>query len=99
MKTNFILLLILLLTVSIGNAQSIDTENVVVKSSEIVSVEKVEKQDTLKTVEVKNELIDTAEFEAILARTTSDIRSYLNRERNISNIGLLFPSIEKRVKA
>ena len=99
MKTNFIILLILLLTVSVGNAQSGDIENVVVKTSEIVSVEDNAKQVTVDTVEEDNTLIDTVEFEAILARTTSDIRSYLNRERNISNIGLLFPTIEKRVKA
>jgi hypothetical protein len=99
MKTNFIILLILLLTVSVGNAQSVDSENVVVKTSEIVSVEDNAKQVTVDTVEEDNTLIDTVEFEAILARTTSDIRSYLNRERNISNIGLLFPTIEKRVKA
>ncbi|GAL77975.1 hypothetical protein JCM19274_4474 [Algibacter lectus] len=99
MKTNFIILLILLLTVSVGNAQSVDSENVAVKTSEIVSVEDNAKQDAVNTVEEDNTLIDTVEFEAILARTTSDIRSYLNRERNISNIGLLFPTIEKRVKA
>ncbi|MDO7138704.1 hypothetical protein [Algibacter lectus] len=99
MKTNFIILLILLLTVSVGNAQSVDSENVAVKTSEIVSVEDTEKRVTVDTVDEDNTLIDTVEFEAILARTTSDIRSYLNRERNISNIGLLFPTIEKRVKA
>ncbi|WP_405296280.1 hypothetical protein [Algibacter sp. Ld11] len=99
MKTNFIILLILLLTVSVGNAQSTNNENVIVKTNEIVSVEEDSKLDTVKTVEQESKLIDAVEFQAILARTTSDIRSYLNRERNISNIGLLFPTIEKRVKA
>ena len=99
MKTNFIILLILLLTVAVGNAQSGDSDNVVVKTSKIVSVEDDKKLDTVNTVDDNNTLIDTVEFEAILARTTSDIRSYLNRERNISNISLLFPTIEKRVKA
>ena len=99
MKTNIIILLILLLTVSVGNAQSGDNENAVVKTSKIVSVDDDTKLDTVNTVDEDNTLIDTVEFESILARTTSDIRSYLNRERKISNIGLLFPTIEKRVKA
>ncbi|MCL5129759.1 hypothetical protein [Algibacter sp. L4_22] len=99
MKTNFIILLILLLTVSLGNAQSEKNEKLVIETSEISSVENNTKQDIVETVEEDNLLIDNEEFQAIMARTTSDIRSYLNRERNISNIGLMFPSMEKRVKA
>jgi len=99
MKTNIIILLILLLTVSIGNAQSTDKENNVVEATEVVTTESNENGVSNEVIEEKSDLIDNVEFEAILARSTSDIRSYLNRERNISNIGLLFPSIEKRVKA
>ncbi|MDN3665382.1 hypothetical protein ACFFU1_15520 [Algibacter miyuki] len=99
MKTTFITLLILLLTVSVGHAQSNKTEDVVVEVSKTISVENNKKQAATTTVETKTIIKDSAEVEAILAKSTSDIRSYLNRERQVSNIGLLFPSLAKRVKA
>ena len=97
MKTNFILLIILLLTVSFGNAQSIEKEGL--KTNKVIAAELINNNDTEEKITEDSKLIDNVEFEAILARSTSDIRSYLNRERNISNIGLLFPNIEERVKA
>jgi hypothetical protein len=101
MKANIIILFILLLTVSLGNAQSVKEENKVVEATEIIVVESNDdtKSEEIIIIEEESDLIDNVEFEAILARSTSDIRIYLNRERNISNIGLLFPTIEKRVKA
>ena len=97
MKTNFILLIILLLTVSFGNAQSIEKEGL--KTNKVIAAELINNNDTEEKITEDSKLIDNVEFEAILARSTSDIRSYLNRERNISNIGLLFPNIEERVKS
>lgn len=100
MKTNFYIL-ILLLSFSYGDAQSktevIENEvnKVVVASVDVDvtidnSVETVKENDTL--------LIDANELKESVART-SDIRHYLNHVRNVENIKLLFPKINKAVKA
>lgn len=104
MKTNFYILLILLLTFSFGNAQS---ENVSIENN-VISVSETNEDvsiaiDTLSlSVENKKEevlLIDATELKENIARTNSDIRIYLNRKRKVNNIKLLFPKINKVTKA
>ncbi len=91
MKTNLYILIVFLLTVALGNAQD---------------AEKVATVETAKTVTVENNetvnndlLIDAAELKETVARSSSDIRIYLNKERKVSNITLVFPKINKAVKA
>lgn len=104
MKINFYILLILLLTFSLGNAQS---ENSSTETSNMVSVS--EMNDEVLTIVDKisvenkkeNLLIDAADLKEAIARTNSDIRIYLNRvkEKKVDNIKLLFPQINKVSKA
>ncbi|MDO5969976.1 hypothetical protein Q4Q35_09150 [Flavivirga aquimarina] len=103
MKTNFYILLILLLSFSYGDAQS-KTEVIENEANKVVLnsvnddvtvatdnlVETVKESDTL--------LIGADELRASIART-SDIRNYLNHVRNVENIKLLFPKINKRIKS
>ncbi|MFG6687185.1 hypothetical protein ACGK9U_11410 [Mariniflexile sp. HNIBRBA6329] len=95
MKTNFYILIIFLLTFSFGNAQS-STETVKVEINNTVSVT----EDT-KEVSVENEaiLIEASEVKESIARSNSDIKLYFNRLRNVDNLNLLFPKINKAVKA
>lgn len=102
MKTNFYILLILLLTFSFGNAQS---ENVSIENN-VISVSETNEDvsiaiDTLSVENKKEEvlLIDATELKENIARTNSDIRIYLNRKRKVNNIKLLFPKINKVTKA
>lgn len=104
MKTNFYILLILLLSFSIGNAQS-TSETVKVENDNIISVSQndditVTVQTTTNTV-IENEilLIDASELKESIARSNSDIKIYFNRLRNVDNLNLLFPKINKAVKA
>ena len=103
MKTNFYILLILLLTVSFGNAQSapvvveveinktistsIDDEMATV----IAEVNSIKENDSL--------LIDAVTVKETIARSSSDIRVYLNRKRKVSNINLVFQGINKATRA
>ncbi len=87
MKTNFYILIVFLLTVTLGNAQ--DAEKVVT----------VETEKTISVENNENLLIDAAELKETVARSSSDIRIYLNRQRKVSNITLVFPKINKAVKA
>lgn len=105
MKTNFYILLILLLSFSFAEAQS-TSEVVKVETNDIVSVSNNDNQVLLNveklTVEVnENEvlLIDASEFKKSIARSSSDIRIFLNRERKVDNIKLVFPKINKAIKA
>lgn len=103
MKTNFYILLILLLTFSFGNAQStsqvveIETNKTISLSIEdemasvIAEINSIEKNDSL--------LIDAAEVKETIARSSSDIRIYLNRKRKVSNINLVFRGINKAARA
>ncbi|XCF07377.1 hypothetical protein ABI125_05840 [Tamlana crocina] len=92
MKTNLYILIVFLLTVTLGNAQ--DTEKVAtVETAKAVTVEANE------TVNNDTLLIDAAELKETVARSSSDIRIYLNRKRKVSNIALVFPKINKAVKA
>ncbi|MDO7171515.1 hypothetical protein [Mariniflexile sp. AS56] len=101
MKTNFYILLIFLLAFSFGNAQS-TTEVVTVEISNTVSVSEDDKQVTVETVtNIENEavLIDASQVKESVARTNSDIKLYLNHVRNVDNLDLLFPKMNKAVKA
>ena len=103
MKANIYILLIFLLAFSFGNAQSI-TEVVKVETNSIISVSENDKQVIVEnTVNTVNEndviLIDASEIKESIARSSSDIKLYFNRLRNIDNLNLLFPKINKEVKA
>jgi len=92
MKTVYSLL-ILLLAFSFGNAQSNSYVEIETNKTISVSIEddSVKENDTL--------LIDTTELKKSVARSSSDIRIYLNRKRNVGNISFVFPKINKAVKA
>lgn len=103
MKANIYILLIFLLAFSFGNAQS-TTEVVKVETNNTVSVSENDKQVTVEnTVNTVNEneviLIEASEVKESIARSSSDIKLYFNRLRNIDNLNLLFPKINKEVKA
>jgi len=99
MKSNFYILLTLLLTFSIGNAQStsavveIETNKTISVSIEdeiatiIAEVNTIKENDSL--------LIDTDKLNETIARSSSDIRIYLNHKRKVSNINLVFKGINK----
>ena len=93
MKTNFYILIVFLLTVSLGNAQSTDK----VENIEVVKTVTVENNDNI-TNEKDILLIDATELKESIARSSSDIRIYLNRKRKVGNISLVFPKINKAVK-
>ncbi|WP_152593080.1 hypothetical protein [Jejuia pallidilutea] len=84
MKTNFYILFILLLSFSaIGAQNEVKTNNV----------------ETNVTVSEANEatvIIDTVKIKEVIAKSSSDIRIFLNRERKVDNIKLVFPKINKR---
>lgn len=93
MKTNFLLLIVVMLTFSIGNAQSTELHKAS-ESSKTISV--VDEDDN----QVKESLlIDASKLKTTISRSSSDIRIYLNRKRNVGNISLVFPTINKAVKA
>ncbi len=103
MKKNIYILLILLLSFSFGVAQS-NTEKNTIEANKVISVsvndedEKVAINNTIEIIKENDTLlIDPAELKESIART-SDIRLYLNRVRNVENITVLFPKINKPVK-
>ncbi|WP_345277665.1 hypothetical protein [Litoribaculum gwangyangense] len=88
-----------------GNAQS-NSKTVEVEVADTISVSKYDLNSTdasnvkVNTVkENENLLIDTIQLRASIARSSSDIRIYLIRKRNEGNISLVFPKINKAVKA
>ncbi|TXG39209.1 hypothetical protein [Seonamhaeicola maritimus] len=102
MKTRFYILFILLLSFSIGNAQ--DTSKAIeIETNETISVSEdnnmVVVNDTLNIAKDEVLLISEEDLRATIARTASDIRTFFNRERNVDNIKLLFPKINKAKKA
>lgn len=88
MKTRFYILIVLLLSFTLANAQS---ETPIVKE---------EVKTIVSQAETNNEtvIIDSLDLKEVIART-SDIRSFLNRERKVENIKLVFPKINKARKA
>jgi DMSO reductase anchor subunit len=103
MKTIYTLL-ILLLTVTFANAQS-NEASVEALTNNTVTVSEVN-DDITTNVNTTNEvnenevlLIDAKQVKESVARSASNIRIYLNRERNLDNISLLFPNINKAKSA
>ncbi|NMH86458.1 hypothetical protein [Flavivirga algicola] len=103
MKKNIYILLILLLSFSLGVAQNTSKKNKIESNKVIlvsVNTEDV-KTETAPAVETVKEnealLIDPTELKESISRT-SDIRLYLNRVRNVENIKVIFPKINKPVK-
>ena len=103
MKTNFYLSLILLLSFTFGNAQS-TTE---VLKAETNATFSVSNEDDIanvitevNTIKVNDSLlIDASEVKATIARSSSDIRIYLNRKRKVSNFNLVFQEKYKAIRA
>ncbi|MEP3836357.1 MAG: hypothetical protein ABJM36_01860 [Algibacter sp.] len=95
MKTNFYILLITILSFSLGNAQS-TTEAVNNEANKIVSVSNETEATTVKNDSL---LIDASQVNETIARSSSDIRVYLNRKRKVSNINLVFTEINKATRA
>jgi hypothetical protein len=93
MKTNFFLLIVVMLTFSIGNAQSAEL-NRALESSKTISVTDEDNNQVKESL-----LIDASKLKTTISRSSSDIRIYLNRKRNVGNISLVFPAINKAVKA
>lgn len=105
MKINYFILLTLLLSFSFGNAQS-ETTSIEVENNSVISVSKMNNEvattfnSILNIVNEKEDvLIDANSLKETVARTNSDIRTYLNRERKVDNIKMLFPEINKVIKA
>jgi hypothetical protein len=103
MKSNFYILLILLLSFSFANAQ--ETTSTVVE--ELTNIENnVENSDS----EFSNEILNSENTETtvnkneeesnntndVIVKSSSDIRIYLNKERNVENIDLIFPKVYKK---
>ncbi|WP_339917563.1 hypothetical protein [Yeosuana marina] len=103
MKTNIYILLILLLSFSVANAQEnttavkavtvneLNVNTFVLKTAPIVST-----IQNSASVDVNENTKSTTQ---VIARSASDIRIFLNRERNLENIDLLFPKIYKEEMA
>lgn len=103
MKTNFYILLILLLSFSFANAQ--ETTITVVEELTIIETN-VENSDSEISSEISNsEKTETTvnknkdesnETNEVIVKSSSDIRIYLNKVRNVQNINLLFPKVYKK---
>ena len=101
MKTNFYIFLILILSFSFANAQE-STLNVVeelsiiennVENSDLeLSKEVSNSQNTETTVNNKKE----ESTNEVIVKSSSDIRIYFNKVRNVENINLLFPKVYKK---
>ena len=96
MKTRFYILLILLLSFSVANAQKNSTEVKAVTVNEL-HVNPVSNLSV--SNDINTELITVKESNEVIARSSSDIRIYLNKVRNVQNIKLLFPKIYKEIVA
>ncbi len=84
------------------NAQS--TAEVKNEDDKVVTISQekdttVNTNESLTTNEDKVLLISEEELRASIAGTASDIRTYFNKERNVDNIKLLFPKMNKATKA
>ncbi|TBN06416.1 hypothetical protein EYD45_00590 [Hyunsoonleella flava] len=84
MKTNFYILFILLVSFSALSAQN------------DVKTDKVDTEITVSEANEATVIIDTVKIKETIAKSSSDIRIFLNRERKVDNIKLVFPKINKR---
>ena len=101
---NYYILLIVLLSFSFANAQStemVNNEETITNVSVSDNNDNVVVLDSISnTVIEKNELIlDATKIKENIARSRSDIRIYLNRLRNVDNIKLVFPKMNKDKRA
>lgn len=97
MKTNYFILLILLFSFSLANAQStvVTLEEDATELNSITDNNETVNKST--TTEIENEVIlENAEtvIETIV-RSRSDIKIYFNQLNNVDNLNLLFPKINK----
>ncbi|GAA3574572.1 hypothetical protein [Snuella lapsa] len=104
MRTNYFILTVLLFSFSFVNAQTntvvdADSDKLVVVSKEVK--EKVQVSDSSDVSEKIEDslIIDINAAKEEIAKSTSDIRTYFNRLRNVDNIKLIFPKINKARKA
>ncbi len=61
-----------------------------------IKTNNVENQVTVSETAEAAVIIDTVKIKEAIAKSSSDIRIYLNRERKVDNIKLVFPKINKR---
>ena len=100
MKTIYTLL-ILLLSFTVANAQEQTNEVKVVTVNELnvntisseITIEFSNNIQEAQTTVIENKESNTTN--EVIARSSSDIKLYLNRVRNVQNINLLFPKIYK----
>jgi hypothetical protein len=102
MKTNFYILLVLLFSFSLGNAQS-TSEVVENETMNVISISDIDVTltTTIENTVIENDslLINVNDLKETIARSSSDIRIYLNRQRKVGTIGLVFQNINKAVRA
>ena len=93
MKTNFYIILFFLLSFSYANAQekAATIKVVTVNELHVNNTVSLTTQDSIALVAIKN----TGANGKTIARSFSDFRILLNRDRNLENINLLFPKIYK----
>lgn len=84
MKTNFYILFFFLISFSALSAQ-----NKVKNDKETIKV-------TVSEAKEATVIIDTVKIKEAIAKSSSDIRIFLNRERKVENIKLVFPKINRR---
>tara|TARA_R110000868_G_scaffold1389_5_gene10694 strand:- start:928 stop:1218 length:291 start_codon:yes stop_codon:yes gene_type:complete len=96
MKTTIYIFLVFLLSFSVANAKDKSTTIKVVSVNEL----NVNKTPTVMTQDfVVPAVKNNSDSNECIAKGASDIRIFLNRERNSDNINLLFPSIYKQKMA
>ena len=97
MKTNYFILLILLFSFSLANAQStvVTLEEDATELNSITDNNETVNKST--TTETENEVIleDAETVIETIARSRSDIKIYFNQLNNVDNLNLLFPKINK----
>lgn len=102
MKTNIYILIVFLLSVSFAGAQNTnETTNVKLSVTSVVSQDDTSVEKTSVTNANENEVlfIEASEVKESIAKSTSDIRKYFNKTRNVDNLSLLFPKMNKAEKA
>ena len=105
MKTNYYILFILLLSFSFANAHSTepvvkeDSTTSVSVSEDNIKVVVLDTVSTDKVIENNDLILDADKLKETIAKSSSDIRIYLNRLRNVDNIKLVFPKMNKDKRA
>lgn len=84
MKTYIFTILITLFSFGAISAQ---------ENTDTINLDKISTAQKVNTLE---DNIDTVKIKKAIARSSSDIRILLNRERKVENINIVFPNIIKR---